>query len=271
MTLPEDFITRLVSSIFLFIVVLFPIIQGEIFFKIFLIIVSPIILFEWMRMASNRFWIIRGLLASIGICSILTFSVIGPITVLILFLTFLSICIFGKLTNSSYKLSSFGFIYISIATLSILWFRESSQGLISLSIIISTIMVTDVSAYIVGNWLGGPKLFKVISPNKTLSGFIGAAIFGVGWFYLTVSFFIQKYEISYLPIGILIVITSIFGDLFISFLKRRVGIKDTGFILPGHGGLLDRADSILPVFIIIPIIVIIFDLIKDPSLIILGW
>ena len=128
-----------------------------------------------------------------------------------------------------------------------------------------------MSAYIVGNWLGGPKLFKVISPNKTLSGFIGAVIFGVGWFYLNVSFFIQKYEISYLSIGILIVTTSIFGDLFISFLKRRAGIKDAGFILPGHGGLLDRADSILPVFIIIPIIVIIFDLIKDPSLICLLY
>ncbi|MDC3320806.1 phosphatidate cytidylyltransferase [Hyphomicrobiales bacterium] len=271
MTLPEDFITRLVSSIFLLLIVLFPLIQGEIFFKTFLIIISPIILFEWMRMVSNRFWIIRGLSASFGICSILTFSVIGPISVLIFFLTFLSICIFGKLTNSSYKLSSFGFIYISLAILSILWFRESSQGLVSLSIIISTIIVTDASAYIIGNWLGGPKLFKVISPNKTISGFIGAIIFGVGWFYLIVSFFIEKYEINYLPIGILIVITSIFGDLFISFLKRKAGIKDSGFILPGHGGLLDRADSILPVFIVIPIIIIIFDLIKDPSLIILGW
>ena len=89
MTLPEDFITRLVSSIFLLLIVLFPLIQGEIFFKTFLIIISPIILFEWMRMVSNRFWIIRGLLASFGICSILIFSVIGPISVLIFFLTFL--------------------------------------------------------------------------------------------------------------------------------------------------------------------------------------
>jgi phosphatidate cytidylyltransferase len=271
MTLPEDFITRLVSSIFLLIVVLFPLIKGEFFFKTFLIIISPIILFEWMRMVSNRFWIIRGLLASIGIFSILTFSSIGPVSGLIFFLTFLSICIFGKLTNSSYKLSSFGFIYISIATLSILWLRESAQGFLSLSIILSTIIVTDASAYIIGNWLGGPKLFKIISPNKTLSGFIGAIIFGVSWFYLVASSFSETFEISHLPIGICIVLISILGDLFISFLKRKSGIKDASFILPGHGGLLDRADSILPVFILIPILVIIFDLIENPSLIVLGW
>ena len=57
----------------------------------------------------------------------------------------------------------------------------------------------------------------------------------------------------------------------LSFLKRKSGIKDASFILPGHGGLLDRADSILPVFILIPILVIIFDLIENPSLIVLGW
>jgi phosphatidate cytidylyltransferase len=62
-----------------------------------------------------------------------------------------------------------------------------------------------------------------------------------------------------------------FGDLFISFLKRKAEIKDTSFLLPGHGGLLDRADSILPVFILVPILVILFGLIEDPSLLFMGW
>ena len=72
-------------------------------------------------------------------------------------------------------------------------------------------------------------------------------------------------------ITLAISLTSQIGDLFISFLKRKAEIKDTSFLLPGHGGFLDRADSILPVFIIIPILVIIFDLYENPSLIILGW
>ena len=271
MTLPADFLTRMISAFFLLIVVTFPILKGGVFFNTFLILLSPVILFEWMRMVSKRFWLLRGTLSSIGLCFILSLSSINSLSVLIFFLTFLFICIFSKLTNSSYKLSSFGFIYISIATLSILWLRESAQGFLSLSIILSTIIVTDASAYIIGNWLGGPKLFKIISPNKTLSGFIGAIIFGVSWFYLVASSFSETFEISHLPIGICIVLISILGDLFISFLKRKSGIKDASFILPGHGGLLDRADSILPVFILIPILVIIFDLIENPSLIVLGW
>ena len=60
------------------------------------------------------------------------------------------------------------------------------------------------------------------------------------------------------------------GDC-ISFLKRKAEIKDTSFLLPGHGGLLDRADSILPVFILVPILVILFGLIEDPSLLFMGW
>ena len=271
MTLPKDFLTRMISAFFLLIVVTFPILKGGVFFNTFLILLSPVILFEWMRMASKRFWLLRGTLSSFGLCFILSLSSINSLSVLIFFLTFLFICIFSKLTNSSYKLSSFGFIYIALAIFSIFWIRESTQGLLSIIIILSTIIVSDVTAYLVGNWLGGPKLFKIISPNKTLSGFSAAIIFGSAWFYSLILIFTDKNEIKYFLIGLTFVLISIFGDLFISFLKRKAEIKDTSFLLPGHGGFLDRADSILPVFIIIPILVIIFDLYENPSLIILGW
>ena len=270
MTLPEDFTTRMISAILLLFVFFIPLINGEIFFKTLLIFVSPIILFEWMRMASKRFWIFRGVIASLGLCIILSLSYVGSLSVLIFLLTFLFICILGKLTNSAFKLSAFGFVYISSAVLSILWLRDSSEGLISLIIIFSSIIVSDVSAYLLGNWFGGPKLFKVISPNKTLSGFIGAIVFGTGWFTLLILFFSGSSDIKFILIGFAIVITSIFGDLFISFLKRKAEIKDTSFLLPGHGGLLDRADSILPVFILVPILVILFGFIEDPSLLFMG-
>ena len=271
MTLPKDFTIRMVSSILLLFVFFIPLINGEIFFKTLLIFLSPVILFEWMRMVSKRFWIFRGMAASLGLCVILSLSYIGPLSVLIFLLTFLFICILGKLTNSAFKLSSFGFVYIALAVLSILWLRNSSEGLISLVIIFSSIIVSDVSAYLLGNWFGGPRLFKVISPNKTLSGFIGAIIFGTSWFSLLILFFSGSSDIKLILIGLIIVITSIFGDLFVSFLKRRAEIKDTSFLLPGHGGLLDRADSILPVFILIPILVILFGFIEDPSLLFMGW
>ena len=271
MSLPKDFTTRTISAIFLLFVVLLPIIKGGMFFTIFLLLVSSVIFFEWMRMASKRFWIIRGVVSTLGLGFILSFSDLGSLSLLVFFLTFLFICIISELTDSSYKLSSFGFIYIALAVTAIEWLRGFEQGLACLIILLTSIIVSDISAYLVGNWLGGPKLFKKISPNKTLSGFIAAIIFGTFWFYFGSSFLTGYYNLKIFFIGIFIVTSSIIGDLFISFLKRRAGIKDTGFLIPGHGGVLDRADSILSVFFLIPFLLIFFGLVENPTLIILGW
>ena len=271
MNLPEDFYTRAISALFLLSVVLFSIIKGGMFFKIFLILVSSVIFFEWMRMASKSFWILRGVISTLGLAAILSFSDFGSLSLLAFFLTFLFICIISELTDSSYKLSSFGFIYIALAVTAIEWLRGFEQGLACLIILLTSIIVSDISAYLVGNWLGGPKLFKKISPNKTLSGFVAAITFGTFWFYLASSFLTGYYNLKIFFIGIFIVTSSIIGDLFISFLKRRAGIKDTGFLIPGHGGVLDRADSILSVFFLIPFLLIFFGLVENPTLIILGW
>jgi phosphatidate cytidylyltransferase len=67
------------------------------------------------------------------------------------------------------------------------------------------------------------------------------------------------------------VFLSIIGDLFISFLKRKANIKDSGIFIPGHGGFLDRADSILPTFFLIPLYAVFMNAIENPSVIILGW
>ena len=95
------------------------------------------------------------------------------------------------------------------------------------------------------------RIFKTISPNKTYSGFAASLIFGVFWFsILSISF--SNYNIfGYLIVGFLIVLSSISGDLLLSFLKRKVDLKDSGSFLPGHGGLFDRADSILSVFFLL--------------------
>ena len=110
------------------------------------------------------------------------------------------------------------------------------------SIIVS--IASDVGGYITGNIFKGKKLTK-ISPNKTISGSIGALIFSIlliPIFYNYLSFV----NINFLFLAtIFISIISQLGDLFISFLKRLAKVKDTGNILPGHGGILDRVDGIL--------------------------
>ena len=110
--------------------------------------------------------------------------------------------------------------------------------------IISICILSDIGGYLFGKFFKGKKLTK-ISPNKTYSGMIGS-------FLLSIIFcIIYSYSISFEDFKTIFIITLLIsficqmGDLFISFLKRKAKIKDTGNILPGHGGVLDRIDGIL--------------------------
>ena len=270
MNLPSDIKIRFFSSIVLLSVVLFSLIKGGIYFTFFLIIVSLFMIFEWMRLISKNYWIIRGLIASTGLVIILMLETINSLSVITFFLSFLFLTIFSKLTIDGYKMSSFGFIYISLSILTINWLREADQGMLSLIIILSTIFVSDIAAYIFGSLLGGPKLFKIISPNKTLSGFIAAFIIGTFWFVFLTLNYSNSYNSNNIFLGFGIVFLSIIGDLFISSLKRKAKIKDSGIFIPGHGGFLDRADSILPIFFLMPFYTVFMNAIENPSLIILG-
>ncbi|RPF90754.1 MAG: hypothetical protein CBD28_001455 [Rhizobiales bacterium TMED168] len=270
MNLPDDLRIRFLSSVVLLSIVIFSIVKGNLYFTYFLIGASLFMIFEWMRLISKQYWILRGLIASFGLVLILLLDSIGSLSVIIFFLTFLLLIIFSKLSDNNYKMSSFGFIYISLSIISIEWLRSSNDGLLSLTIILSTIFISDISAYFFGNILGGPKLFKIISPNKTLSGFISSILFGTMWFFLITLNFSSSYSIKNLYLGFGIILLSITGDLFVSFLKRKAKIKDTGIFIPGHGGFLDRADSILPIFFLMPLYSILSNTLENPSLILIG-
>ena len=114
----------------------------------------------------------------------------------------------------------------------------------NLIFIISVCILSDVGGYVFGKFFKGKKLTK-ISPNKTYSGMIGSFILSI------IFCIIYSFSISFVDFKIIILLTIFIslicqiGDLFISFLKRKAKIKDTGNILPGHGGILDRIDGIL--------------------------
>ena len=101
---------------------------------------------------------------------------------------------------------------------------------------------TDIGGYFFGKLFKGKKLTK-ISPNKTYSGLIGSYFFSIIVFIFFYNFY--EFNLNFLILTILLSTISQLGDLFFSYLKRSAKIKDTGNILPGHGGLLDRIDGII--------------------------
>jgi len=122
--------------------------------------------------------------------------------------------------------------------------------------IISLVALCDISAYFIGKKFGKTPFFHTISPNKTKEGFVGALIVciifsSIFWFFQDSN---SQSFLANLLYCILIVCLSVLGDLSVSILKRYTNKKDMGTILPGHGGILDRLDSLLPVAPIILIL-----------------
>ena len=173
---------------------------------------------------------------------------------------------FNKMMKSIFKkfllklfISNFIFIfYIFHFSMIFLLLTFSLKLKIILFYIILICIFSDIGGILIGKYFKGRKLTK-ISPNKTISGSIGAILFS-----FIISLIVLIFNINFIPIYKLFIFSSLIsiscqiGDIFFSYLKRKSKIKDTGNILPGHGGILDRIDGILlglPVgFILINII-----------------
>ena len=188
----NSMITRLVTSLFLILIIFFIIYSRNIWiFSLAISLVCLLGMFEWVKNKFKNLFLGLFIIFNFGLCSIL----------------------YVLLNENVYVL--YGLIIINTA-------------------------IFDTFAYVVGSKFGANFIVKKISPNKTLEGLvggvIGSAIFGLMLGHL--------YEINFIAlIFVLGAFLAFMGDLFISYFKRQSGVKDTGSILPGHGGILDRIDS----------------------------
>ena len=142
----------------------------------------------------------------------------------------------------------FSLIYLLLFSIIILdfMFNFDNQRKISLLFVLLICVITDIGGFVFGKLIGGYKVTK-ISPKKTYSGIVGSFVFAYIFGILFYNFFTDfiDLKIQFFLYILLISLISQIGDLSISYLKRKSKIKDTGSILPGHGGILDRIDGIL--------------------------
>ena len=143
----------------------------------------------------------------------------------------------------------FGLFFIIISFYTIFQIRNDfDQDYFHILFIAIICISTDIGGYIFGKLLKGPKLTK-LSPNKTYSGVIGsfllAIIFTILFFKLTFKIFNFRFELETFIFVLAISLVSQIGDIIISYFKRLSKIKDTGNIIPGHGGILDRIDGMI--------------------------
>lgn len=145
-----------------------------------------------------------------------------------------------------------GLAYVGIPCATLIWLRGSQfsdapdGGLLIVLYLMFVVWATDIGAYFAGRKIGGPKLAPNISPKKTWAGLAGGMLAAgvVGGIAATFT----PYPFSFVGctlIAVVLAVVSQMGDLFESWLKRRVGVKDSGTLIPGHGGLLDRVDGLI--------------------------
>jgi len=155
----------------------------------------------------------------------------------------------GQGPRFGYSILGFGtaFVSLSFAWIGLVSLHDQTNGQFWILCLLIIVWAADIGAYFAGRALGGPRLAPRVSPAKTWSGFGGGLLLAV-LAALLLTQLSPWYQIAAWKIATLAVITtvvSVGGDLFVSMQKRTVGLKDTGNLLPGHGGLLDRFDSLV--------------------------
>ena len=204
----KEFQMRLLSSIVLIPFCLFVIIKGSFLFNFLIAICFLISIYEWHLMSKNK----------------------------------------------KYYLAGFIFLFISFYSTYNLRNNFDENSLSYFLFVILICICTDIGGYIFGKFFKGPKLLVKISPNKTYSGVVGGYLLPIiiiflGFKYLDFLLF-QSYIFTNEILILIILFSTIsqVGDMIISIFKRLSNIKDTGKIIPGHGGLLDRIDGMIFVF-----------------------
>lgn len=166
---------------------------------------------------------------------------------------------FSRLVQAAVKNSTARAIATAVAATYVglaAWLLLQINTVSLLLLIIGSVILVDIFAYFFGRTLGGPKIAPSISPSKTwaglLGGIVGATAALLAYFALgTSGEFNPIWVLELLPFGGLIAVVAQSGDFFESWLKRRAGVKDSSHLIPGHGGVLDRVDGLLPVAIAI--------------------
>lgn len=172
--------------------------------------------------------------------------------VLLLFIRFFT-QIFLNQKNPLQSISIFAFVqlYLGIPFLILTAMVTAIPNPWVVVCVLSMIWINDTGAYLVGSTLGRHKMFPRLSPKKSWEGFLGGLIFSIGAaFIFAYCFHLPEAQVAndisaWICIAVVVTVAATLGDLFESMLKRSLNLKDMGSIIPGHGGILDRIDSLL--------------------------
>lgn len=247
----NNLLVRVISALVMLPIAIYIIIGGGIAFFILVSVLSVLILSEWNGICENK--PISALFFIQALCALLLLFQVSsgsPYVALSFSSSLVSVVAVAYLTKSKITWGVLGFLYAVIPSLSFLLINQNVGGLVVLWMMI-VIWSMDTGAYFAGKNIGGPKMSPKISPNKTWSGLIGGTLTAMIFGYYFVQFMDIEGVVIFEDATILLLLSGFFailsqiGDLAESAVKRKFDVKDSGSIIPGHGGIMDRVDGIL--------------------------
>lgn len=260
-----DWVMRPLFALMLGALVVAVLFKGPFYFMLWVVIVAAMAAREWHRMVEGaryrRHAVFTGAVVAFACFSMVflhpayvAFEVLGIGALAAYFLT--------KLRGRDPYWRAGGILYLGIPCVSLVALRvvlhdTPQQAAWAIAGLFVIVWMTDIGALVFGNLIGGPRLAPVLSPNKTWAGTIGGVVAA------TIAF---TFYIRYLggniflaaPAAVFLSVTAHGGDLFESWVKRRFKVKNSGSMIPGHGGVLDRVDSLLSAGVVLAILVFVF-------------
>ncbi len=238
---------RIMSAIVFVPIFVFVILKGGILLQVASVMIGYIALYEMFRALKNKYKpIIMPTYLLVAVSIMFLNNKIALFSFMILYTIYIIIyyVINNDLNIADVSVTFFLSFYIifSVYHIYLLGNLESKYFVFYLFILA---WVTDSGAYFVGRSIGKHKLAPVVSPNKTIEGAVGGVIITTITCVLLTYFIDSSKMLTAVLLGIFGSFVSIFGDLFLSKIKREISIKDYGKLIPGHGGILDRFDSVI--------------------------
>jgi len=218
---------------------------GGIWFALLIAIVIGVGGYEWSRLCNIDGPMPVALLIMAG--PILAIALLtGGIAAGLVVMALAAVSAFGGRKTDNRIWPVVGVVYLGFPLIAILALRASPQiSFEGLFFLLGVVWLTDIGAYASGRIIGGPRLAPSISPGKTWAGAIGGLLLAVAGAAWGAGFMANPPPLGALSLAAILSVATQCGDLFESWIKRRFGKKDSGTIVPGHGGILDRIDGLL--------------------------
>lgn len=237
---------------------------SESFFAGTMVIITLLAAWEWTNFMGLKTFNYRLLYLVIILLMLLVSTIIPPFNLMlagtiwwIIAMVIIAAYLLGKKIRNGYCLAVIGILLLVPCWAGLNILRDSEYGPWLLLWLILIVSALDSGAYFTGTWLGKHKLMPTISPKKTIEGFLGGIVLALIVAYAFAELVKPVFHESVLVIlgvVLLLAVFSLLGDLFESMFKRAAHLKDSGKILPGHGGVLDRIDSYtaaVPLFVLL--------------------